>query len=89
MDAETVYLIPAPRAASASNRRYHTDEDCHRLEQSEGYQEKRLDVLADDIEECSFCSGAHSPPRGGNTLEMRDQLLAMDADDIGPTGGDA
>ncbi|WP_256394147.1 hypothetical protein [Natronoarchaeum rubrum] len=87
-DAKTVFVIAAPRAAS-SNRRYHTDEDCHRLEQSQGYREKRLDVLADGIKECSFCSGEHTPPKGTDTLATRDHLLAMDPDDVGPTGGDA
>jgi len=86
--AEKVFVIPAERASSES-RRFHTDTDCHRLQLSKSYQEKPRDVLADNVEECAFCSGSHSPPQISNTQETRDRLLAMDPDDIGPTGGDA
>lgn len=60
---------------------YHSNEDCYRLQESNGILEKEKDVLGWK-EECSLCQGIE-PGRNSPAHERRNLLLETDPDDIG------
>lgn len=83
MAAETVFVIPN-RGASGSRPRFHTDEDCHRLERAETVRSKERSLVESHRKHCKVCSGEferHS--HDGDTKELHDLLLETDPDAIG------
>ena len=49
--------------ANNSNKTvYHSNEDCHRLQQADDYRETNLDEINHhELTECTFCSGDFEP----------------------------
>jgi hypothetical protein len=68
---------------------YHTDPDCHVIDQMASPQERPLDSLADGVTECRHCDGSFGeshPDEYGPNLSAK--LANLNPDDVGPQRGE-
>lgn len=80
--SEAVYL-PSSTNNKSADRRYHTDEGCHRLALAESVLEKPQAVIDQSIPECAVCSGEHDPAQNSDPRGTRRALLEMDPESVG------
>lgn len=82
---DTVWVTGRGRGGS-TRKHFHTDEDCRLLGQARQPFAKDRATLPDRLEECPACAGTIDHDGTEQPFELRDKLLAADADSV---GGDA